>query len=142
MTYFKSLLINCLVVFFVNHVIPGLEIAYYTKLPHVGGELIFAFGLGFLNSLIFPVLYFFQFSPSHFKIGLISGVVSFGAYSIVNLLPVGIRITTGGAYIWSSLIVWFVSYLTNHLEYKRYLAKIEAKYDKKNKEDEDEDLKK
>lgn len=137
MTYFKSLFINFLVVFFVNHVIPGVEIAYYTKLPHIGGELIFAFSLGFINSLIFPVLRLFQFSPSHFKIGLISFIVSFGAYSIVNLLPVGIRVSTAGAYIWSSLVVWFASYLTNHLEFKKYLSDLEDKYEKKMKEEEE-----
>ena len=135
MTYFKSLFINFLTVFFVNHVIPGVEIAYYTKLPHVGGEIIFAAALGFINSLIFPVLRIFQFSPSHFKIVLVSFIVSFGAYSIVNLLPVGVKITTAGAFIWSGLIVWFISYLTNHLEFKQYLHKLELKYEEEMKKE-------
>ena len=127
MTYFKSLLFNFLCVFFVDHVIPGVEIAYYTKLPEIKGDLIFSFGLGFLNSLIFPILKYFNLKPSHFKIGFITFIVSFAAYSVVNVLPVGIRVTTAGAYIWASLVVWFGSYLTNHLEFRRYIKEQENK---------------
>jgi len=130
MTYFKSLVINFLTVFFVNHVIPNIEIDYYSKLPHIGGDLIFAFLVGFLNSLIYPVIVFFKVKSSHLKVGLSSFIISFAAYSIVNILPVGIKVTAAGAYIWASLIVWFISYLTNHLEIKHYLEK----KDKKNEE--------
>ena len=112
MTYFKSLLFNFLAVFFADHVIPGVDIQYYTKLPNIEGDLIFSFGLGLLNSLIFPALRFFRIKLSHFKIGWISFAISFGGYSIVNLLPVGIKIKTPGAYIWAGLVVWFCSYLS------------------------------
>ncbi|HRW58282.1 MAG TPA: phage holin family protein [Chlamydiales bacterium] len=125
MSYFKSLLFNFLCVFFVNHVVPGVEIAYYTKIPNIKGEMIFAFSLGFLNSLIFPLMKLFRLKLSHFKIGMISFLLSFGAYSIINILPLGVKITTPGAFVWSGLIVWFGSYLTNHLEYRDYLKKLE-----------------
>lgn len=125
MTYFKSLLFNFLVVFFVNHVIPGVEIGYYSKLPEIKGDFIFAFSVGFLASLVFPVLKVLPIKPSHFKIGLITFFISFGAYSIVNILPLDIHIAHRGAYIWSSLIVWFCCYLTNHLEYRAYLKDID-----------------
>ena len=125
MTYFKSLIINFLTVFFVNHVIPNVEIDYYSKLPHIGGDLIFAFSVGFLNSLIYPVIVLFKIKSTHLKVGLSSFIISFAAYSIVNILPGGIKITAAGAYIWTSLIVWFVSYLTNHLEIKHYMKEKE-----------------
>ncbi|NGX28770.1 MAG: hypothetical protein K940chlam1_00957 [Candidatus Anoxychlamydiales bacterium] len=125
MTYFKSLIINFLTVFFVNHVIPNVEMDYYSKLPHIGGDLIFAFSLGFLNSLIYPAIILFKVKPTHFKVGLASFLISFGGYSIVNILPVGIKITAPGAYIWTSVVVWFVAYLTNHLELKRYIKEKE-----------------
>ncbi|NGX43883.1 MAG: hypothetical protein K1060chlam3_00039 [Candidatus Anoxychlamydiales bacterium] len=125
MTYFKSLIINFLTVFFVNHVIPNVEIDYYSKLPHIGGDLIFAFLVGFLNSLIYPVIVLFKIKSTHLKVGLSSFIISFAAYSIVNILPLGIKITAAGAYIWTSLIVWFVSYLTNHLEIKHYMKEKE-----------------
>ncbi len=108
-------------VFFVNHVIPNIEIYYYSKLPHIGGDLIFAFLVGLLNSLIYPIIVIFKIKPSHFKIALSSFIISFAAYSIVNILPVGVKITAVKAYIWASLIVWFISYLINHLELKRYM---------------------
>ena len=130
MTYFKSLLFNFLAVFFVNHVIPGVEIGYYSKLPEVKGDFIFAFAVGFLASLVFPVLKVLPIKPSHFKIGLITFFISFGAYSIVNILPLDIRIVHRGAYIWSGLIVWFCSYLTNHLEYKAYMKELNRGDDK------------
>ena len=132
MTYFKSLLFNFLAVFFANHIIPGIKIDYYTKLPDIKGDIIFSFFLGLVLSLIFPVLKIFKLSPSHFKIGFITFLVSFGAYSLVNILPVGIHITSAGGFIWCSLIVWFCSYLTNHLEYRKYL--IEKQVEEKEKE--------
>ena len=135
MTYFKSLLFNFLAVFFVNHILPGIQIDYYTKLPKIEGDLIFSFALGFLLSLIFPILRFFKLSPSHFKIGLISFFVSFGGYSLVNILPVGIHLTSASGYLWGSLIVWFSGYLTNHLEFRKYL--LEQKIEEKEKEREE-----
>jgi len=135
MTWFKSLFLNFLTVFFVDHIIPGIEITYYTKLPHIGGEIIWAAALGLVNSLIFPVLRFLHPKPSHFKIGLISFIISFGAYSIVNLIPaVGIKVTRAEAFAYSGLIVWAVSYLTNHLEFKTYLYKKEQELQKKEEE--------
>ena len=105
MSYFKSLLLNFLAVFFANHVIPGLEVAYYTKLPHIEGDLIFSFALGFLNSLVFPVMRIFKIKLSHFKIGLITFFISFGAYSIVNLLPLGIKVKSPSGFIWCGSIL-------------------------------------
>ena len=120
MTYFKSLLFNFLTVFFVNHMIPGVDIIYYTKLPSIEGDIIFAFALGLLNSLIFPVMHFFKFKPSYFKIGFVAFLISFAGYALINLFPLGVNVKTPGAFIWSGLIVWFASYLTNHLELRAY----------------------
>lgn len=138
MTYFKSLFFNFLTVFFADHIIPGIQISYYTKLPHIEGDLIFAIAVGFLNSLIFPVLRLVT-DPSHFKIGLISFLISFGSYSIVNLLPIGIHLHTAGAYVWCSVVVWIASYLTNHLEYRRYVREQEFKRMMEEKEREHEE---
>lgn len=137
MTYFKSLFFNFLCVFFVNHVISGVEIAYYTKIPSIEGDIIFSFCLGFLNSLIFPCMKIFLTKISHFRIGFVSFIINFGAYSIVNILPVGIHITTAGAYVWCGLIVWFGSYLTNHLEFSAYLIKKELEKKMQEKEQEE-----
>jgi uncharacterized membrane protein YvlD (DUF360 family) len=124
MFYIKSLILNFLTVFFADHILPGIEIAYYSRLPKIGGDIIFAIVLGFCNSLVFPVLKIFRIGPSYVKIGLITFVISFFAYSIVNLLPVGVKVTSASGYLLCSLVVWLVSYLTNHLEYRRYLNNI------------------
>ena len=137
MTYFKSLLFNFLCVFFVNHVIPGVEIDYYSKIPEIKGDLVFSFCLGFICSLVFPALKYLKLKPSHFKIGFITFIISFGAYGVVNILPVGVRITTPTAFIWSGLIVWFGAYLTNHLEFSKYLNDLEFKKLKEEKKEED-----
>ncbi len=137
MTYFKSLFFNFLIVFFVNHILPGINIDYYTKLPEIKGDLIFAASLGFLNSLIYPILRVFHPKPTHFKIGLISFIISFGAYSIVNILPLGIHIATAGAYVWAGVVVWAGSYLTNHLELRHHqrLKELEEEVQKRLKEE-------
>ncbi len=136
MTYFKSLLINFLTVFFVDHVVPGIEIDYYTKLPDIGGDLIFSFCLGLINSLIFPAIVLLRIKPTHFKIGVSSFFITVASYSIVNVLPVGVHVTTAGSYIWGSLIVWFMSYFTNHMEARKYLHNKELKEKEKEKEEE------
>jgi uncharacterized membrane protein YvlD (DUF360 family) len=111
----------------VNHVIPGVDIDYYSKLPEIGGDLIFAFSLGFALSLIYPIIVIFKVKPTHFKVGLSSFLIAFIAYSIVNLLPVGIKVSSPSSYVWTSLIVWFMGYITNHLELRRYINEKERK---------------
>lgn len=125
-------------VFFANHIIPGIQVTYYTKLPHIEGDLIFAAAVGFLNSLIFPILRLVA-GPTHFKIGLVSFIISFGSYSIVNLLPVGIHITNASGYVWCSVVVWFAGYLTNHLEYRRWVREREFKRELEEMEEEHEE---
>jgi hypothetical protein len=120
----------------VNHIVPDVEIDYYTKLPHIGGDLIFSFSVGFINSLIYPMIVLFKVKPTHFKVGLSSFLISFGAYSVVNILPVGIKIASPGAFIWTALSVWFMAYLTNHLELKHYIKEKERK-EKERKEKEE-----
>ncbi len=131
MTYLKSLLTNILTVFFVNHLIPGIDNPYYTKLPQIEGGLIFAACVGFVNSMIYPFMRLFRVPPSHVKLGLSSFIISFAAYSIVNLLPLGVKVTTAKAFLWSGVIVWAVSYFTNHLEFARYRKQLEEKGAKK-----------
>ena len=133
-TYFRSLVFNFLVVFFVNHVIPGITMAEYTKLPHIKGEFIFSFAMGLLLSLVYPVLHRFHLKPSYFKIGVITLAISVIGYGIVSFLPLGIQVSKFGTYIWCVLIVWFFSYMTNYFPCKQYLS--EKKEQEENKEGE------
>jgi len=127
MTYLKSLLINFLTVFFANYLLPGIEMTRHTKLPHVEGALIFAAAVGLVNSLIVPFLSFLKIPPSHFKIGLTSFVISFGAYALVNLLPLGIKVESAKGFFWAAGVVWAVSFFTNYLAFRKHLKALEDK---------------
>jgi uncharacterized membrane protein YvlD (DUF360 family) len=118
MNYLKSLFFNFLTVFFANHILPGIEVIDQTKLPHLGGDLPFAIGLGFLNSLIYPILKLVDRRLSLLRIGMIALVLNFAAYALLKLLPIGIQVSTIEGYIFASAVVTFGSFLTNYLEMK------------------------
>ena len=117
MYYLKSLFFNFLVVFFANHILPGIEVANQTKLPHIGGDLIFAFALGLINSLIFPGLRMIG-KDSIAMIGALAVVINFVAYATLKLLPIGIHITSVEGYLFGSILVAIGSFLMNFLEMK------------------------
>jgi uncharacterized membrane protein YvlD (DUF360 family) len=118
MHYLKSLFFNFLTVFFANHILPGIDVVNQTKLPHLGGDLIFAFALGILNTLIYPVLRLVDHSASAIKIGGIALILNFASYAILKFLPIGIKITTVEGYIIASVIVAVGSFVTNYLDMK------------------------
>lgn len=119
MNYLKSLVINFLVVFFSDHILPGIQVMNQTKLPHIGGDLILALALGFLNSLIYPVLKLIG-DVSALKIALVALILNFAAYGIIKLLPLGISVTSVEGYILASAIVAIGGFLTNFFELKRH----------------------
>lgn len=119
MHYFKSLFFNILAVFFANYLIPGISFSP-TKLPEVRGDLIFAAGVGFLQSLVFPLLKLWINPPFFFKIGVATFIISIASYSLVNFFPLGIHLSFSGAFIWAVVSVWCISFLINFLEYKHW----------------------
>ncbi len=122
MSYFKSLFYNFLAIFFVNQMIPGIEVVHPTKLPNIQGDLLFSLGFGFLLSLIYPLFRLFRSYPDAPKVGVASFCLSFGVYAILNFLPVEIKVTTFSGYFWGSLIVFFNSFLTNTLKCKSSIS--------------------
>lgn len=120
MYYLKILVINFLTVFFADHILPGLEVTNQTRLPHIGGDLIFAFVLGLLNSLIYPVLKLIHQQGSAMKIALIALILNFAAYAIIKMFPsIGIHVNTVEGYVIVSVVVTLGSFLTNFFEMKR-----------------------
>lgn len=119
MNYLKTLVINFLVVFFSDHILPGINVMDQTKLPHIGGDLITAAVLGVLNTLIYPVLRLFG-PLSALKIALVALVLNFVAYAVIKLTPVGIAVTSVEGYIAASAVVAVGSFLTNFFEMKRH----------------------
>ena len=115
MYYLKSLFFNFLTVFFANHILPGIDVINQTKLPHVGGDLIFALSLGLLNSLIYPVLCLFH-KESMAKIAALAVLVNFVSYAALKLMPIGIHISSLSGYAMAASITALGSFLTNLLE--------------------------
>ncbi len=120
MNYLKSLVINFLVVFFADHILPDIEVTDQTRLPHLGGDLIFSAVLGLLNSLIFPILRMVNSKVSTLKIALIALILNFGAYAVIKLIPVGIQVKSIEGYALAAVIVALGSFLTNFFEMRRH----------------------
>lgn len=116
MNYLKNLAINFLVVFFSDHVLPGIEVTNQTKLPHLGGDLIFAFVLGLLNSLIYTGLKMLHGQVSGLKIAIVCLILNFAAYAIVKFIPIGVHVLTVEGYVLAASTVSISSYLTNFFE--------------------------
>lgn len=125
MSFLKSLFYNFLCVFFVNHLVPDIVIASYAKLPHIEGAIIFAFSVGVINSLVFPLLRLFQVPVSYLKIGIITFIISFASYGVINLLPIGIKVISIKGFLISACIVWIVAYLTNHMQFSKHKRHLE-----------------
>jgi putative membrane protein len=125
MNYLKTLVINFLVVFFANHILPGIEVMSSTKIPNIGSDLIFAFVLGLLNSLIYPVLKLIHQEITVLKIALVALILNFGAYAVIKLAHMGINVTSVEGYIFASVAVTLGGFLTNYFEMKRHQHKMD-----------------
>jgi hypothetical protein len=119
MTYFRSLFFNFLAVFFIARIAPGLEIGLYQKVPNIGGSLLFALAVGFLNASVFPLLFILDLNPSRAKIAVITGIISFLAFIGITFVPFGVRVMSVVGIILGGGVVWGVAFLTNYFEWHR-----------------------
>lgn len=117
MNYLKALAFNFLIVFFANHVLPGVLVMDQTKLPHIGGDLIMAIALGVLNTLIYPVLRLIK-HESALKIAIVALILNFVAYAILKIVPIGISVINIQGYLIASAVVAIGSFLINFFEMK------------------------
>lgn len=120
MNYLRSFFLNFLIVFFVDRVMPGVEINSYENVPNIGADILFSLIVGFLNSSIFFFLVILELSITRLKMAVFGFVISFGAFLIISILPFGVQVVNAWGVILGGGLVWFVSYLTNYLEYKHY----------------------
>jgi hypothetical protein len=111
MNYLKSLFFNFLLVFFANHTLPGILVNDTTKLPHVGGDLLFSFSLGLLNSLISLFCKLVLRSATLLRLAAGAFVVNFVAYALLKFLPVGIQILSVEGYLLGATTVALGSFL-------------------------------
>ncbi len=120
MNYLRSFFLNFLIVFFVDRVMPGVEITSYENVPNIGADILFSLIVGFLNASIFFFLVILEIKITRLNMALIGFVISFGAFLIIAVVPFGVRIVNPWGVILGGGLVWFVSFLTNYLEYKHY----------------------
>lgn len=116
MTFLRSLFLNFLVVFFVAHSIPGIEVKTYENVPNIGADIIFAIVVGFLNACIFPALVIIGKGVSFAMIALISAVICIVAFFLIGIIDFGVHVSTFWGGFIGSLIVCLVSMFTNYLE--------------------------
>jgi len=121
MNYLKSLFFNFLTVFFANYLLPGIDVIHQTKLPLIGGDLLFAIVIGFLNSIIYPVLKVLDQKINIGRIALTAGSIAFGAYTILKFAPLGIEIKSVEGYLLAAIAVASGGFLTNFFEMRRSL---------------------
>lgn len=124
MNYWKGLFFNIFAVYFLNSILPGLEIVNATRLPHVGGDLMFAIVIGLFNSLIYPVMRLVNAKITKARIALIAIVISFVAYAISRFAPVGVEVKSIEGYLIAAVLVAVIGFLTNFLEMKRHMPKM------------------
>jgi uncharacterized membrane protein YvlD (DUF360 family) len=116
--FLKSFFINFLAIFFANYVLPGIDVVRPTKLPHISGDLYFALGLGFLNSLVYPILKVIQQQVNLGKIAIGVVVITFASYAIMKFASLGVEVTSIEGYLLASGVVSVVGILMNYLEMK------------------------
>jgi len=100
--------------------LPGINVVNKTKLPHIGGDLIFAVALGVLNMMIFPILKLVLKEVNWIKIAIVAIILNFVVYAIVKIVPpIGIKITSVEGYVIVALVVTVGSFFTNFYEMQR-----------------------
>lgn len=116
MRYIRLFLFYVLVVFFVNYLFPGVDVINQTKLPHVGGDIIFAGVLGLLNFLVLPLLRKLDGSSGIVRISLVTFVLNFAAYALLKLLPLGVFVTSLEGYASAAVAVSIGSILLSYFQ--------------------------
>lgn len=122
MNYARSFFLNFLIVFFVDRVAPGVEIANFENVPNIGADILFSLIIGFLNSSIFFFLALLELSITNLKMAIMSFIVSFGAFLVIAIIPFGVRVVNPWGVIIGGGVVWAMAVLTNHLEWKHYAS--------------------
>ena len=118
MTYLRSLFFNFLIVFFVDRMIPGIQVQTFEQVPNIGADLLFSLIVGFLNASVFPFLVVLEMDPSIRKILWMTFFISFIPFGIIAAVPFGVQVLNFGGFLFGGLLVWAGAFFTNFLERK------------------------
>ncbi len=119
MTFFRSLALNFLLVFFINRIAPSVQIDLFQDVFNLGADLFFAFAVGFLNAAIFPCLQILSIKATYWKMGVLAAIISYGAYGLVWIFPMGVFVTGPLGFLFAGTAVSGISFFTNYMELKR-----------------------
>lgn len=119
MNYPAGLAINFLAVVGLVQFAPGLATAYSETSP-LGSDLLFATATALCNASVFPLLILLRIFPTKLKLAILNGIISFGAFSLIAIIPYGFQPDAGGAVIGGSLI-WLVSFLISYYQMRRWI---------------------
>ncbi|MDE3056307.1 MAG: hypothetical protein KGI80_06460 [Verrucomicrobiota bacterium] len=86
-----------------------------TKLPHVGGDLLFAFLLGVANTIICSFLHTMRLR-SFYRLFSACLCLNFFAYGLLKWIPLGIQVRTFTGYFLAAGLVTIGSFLINCFE--------------------------
>jgi uncharacterized membrane protein YvlD (DUF360 family) len=120
MNYLRSLFLNFLVVFFVDRMVPGIQVNNFENVPNIGADILFSLVVGFLNASIFFFLVILDLDITKLRLALLSFVISFGAFIVIAIIPFGVQVINVWGVIIGGGIVWAVAYFSNELEWKHY----------------------
>jgi uncharacterized membrane protein YvlD (DUF360 family) len=118
--YLRSLFLNFLIVFFVDRVVPGIEISNYEQVPNVGADILFSLVIGFLNASIFFFLVILELNISIARLVFGAVLVSFTGFAAIAMFPFGVSVVSPIGFILGGSIVACVSFFTNFLEWRHY----------------------
>lgn len=118
MTFLRSLFLNFLIVFFVDRVIPGIQIVNYEGVPDVINDVLFASVVAFLNASIYPAFYIAGVKATTLAMGICAFIISFGSFLLIYFVDVGVSAESFFGVILGTIIVGSMSLFTNILEKK------------------------
>jgi uncharacterized membrane protein YvlD (DUF360 family) len=116
MYYLKNFLIAFFIVFFVNYLFPGIDVVNQSKIPHIREDIFFAAILGFLNSVIFPLLRALDRNSILVRVSIVTFLLNFLSYVILKAVPLGIYVTNIQGYFSAVLAVSFGSILLSYVQ--------------------------
>lgn len=105
MVYLRSFMYCFFIVFFVNYLIPGVDVVSLTKLPYFKTDVIFPLSLAFLNFGIPTAFRLFGKPLGRIKLGMILFLVNIAAYTLLKVSSLGVYITTIEGYFISIALV-------------------------------------
>ncbi len=124
MRFVKNVVICFLIVFFVNYLLPGIDVVNQTKIPHIRGDIIFSVSLGLLNALVIPLLSLFDGYLTKPRVAIATLILNFAAYAFLKLLPLGVFVTTAQGYITSALVTSVACFILHYMEMKHRSSKM------------------